>query len=101
LSGLPEGCLKLVARQVEKGKPFAMRRRKIISRLYDDLNRRFSREHLDSDFRILEIYLIAASIGSNDDGVRHVGPLFRLDRIRQPHSSLNGNFFPLGFELGK
>jgi hypothetical protein len=43
-----------------------MRRRKIISRLYDDLNRRFSREHLDSDFRILEIYLMAASIGAND-----------------------------------
>jgi len=76
LSGLAQGCRKLVALQAEKGKPFAMRRRKIISRLYDDLNRRFSREHLDSDFRILEIYLMAASIGANDDGVRHVGPLF-------------------------
>ena len=75
LSSLAKGCRKLVARQVEKGKPFAMGRRKIISRLNDDLNRRFSREHFDSDFGILEIHLMAASIGADDDGVRHVGPL--------------------------
>ena len=70
---MPEGCRKLVAWQVEKGKTLAIR--KIVGRFDDDLDRRLSCVHSDGDFGISEIDLVAPSIGAPKDSVCHVRPL--------------------------
>jgi hypothetical protein len=70
---MPEGCRKLVARQVEKGKAFAIR--EIVWRLDDDLDRRLSCIHSDGDFAVPEIDLVAPSIGAPKDSMCHVRPL--------------------------
>jgi hypothetical protein len=70
LSGMPEGCRKLVAWQVEKGRTLVIR--KIVGRFDDDLDRRLSCVHSDGDFSIPEIDLVAPA---PKDSVCHVRPL--------------------------
>src|SRR5262245_21991656 len=72
LGRMSEGGGKFVARQVEKGKALAIG--EIVWRLDNDLNRRFSRIHLDGDFGIPEINLVAASISAPEDSMCHVCP---------------------------
>ena len=67
---MSEGRRKLVVRQVEKGKALAIR--EIVWRLDDDLDRRFSCVHIDGDFGIPEIDLVAASISAPEDGMCHI-----------------------------
>jgi hypothetical protein len=68
--GHPVQAAQLRARQVEKGKAFAIK--EIVWRLDDDLDRRVSCVHIDGDFSIPEIDFVAASISAPENGMCHV-----------------------------
>ena len=83
---MPQSGRKLITRQVEKGTALAVR--KIVGRLDDDLDRRFACIHLDCQFRVPKIDLVAPSIGAPENSVCHVANCNRNLRCGLPVEEL-------------
>jgi hypothetical protein len=73
------GFAKEVARNIENGETPTPLRDRLEIRLDENLDGLFAGVHLDTDSRVAEVHLMAASVLSSNDGAGHCN-LFVSDR---------------------
>jgi len=72
-----DGFAKQVARNVDKSEAPTFLRERIEIRLYENLDGLFAGINLDTNGRIAKVHLMASSVLSSNDGVRHCRTRFR------------------------